>query len=126
MNSLSTFENEQNPLLAYLSSVSNGYYLAQGVSVCILEPSLAFKITLPQNTCEILVDKNEITVLRLNNPTTIDKDQQSTYTIENIDDAKNITGLLSGVCHEFGCKSYKDADATVKLMYHYIGMNMNI
>ena len=120
------FENEANPLLAYLSSVSNGYYIPFGVEVAIIEPKFGFEITLPNKKCVITVSHDQITVKRLGDTNAYSKERESSYYITCIDSAKISTGILSGLCYEFGCETYKDADATVKLIYHYICSNLSM
>lgn len=127
MNSLSMFKGATNPLLAYLESVSKGYAVPAGVKVEVkaCETGCAISITLPNQKCIIGVNpKNIVTVNRLENLNAYIKEREAHYPIDSIEVAKNMIGLLSGICYEFGCESYRDADTTVKLIYHYLAFNI--
>lgn len=126
MNSLSMFESEVHPLLAYLHSVSQGYYVPAGVEIKIIEPDFDFKIVLPNEKCVIIVSYDQVKVSRIDREYAFIKERESVYSIKDIESAKLMTGLLSGISYEFGCKTYKDADAVVKLVYHHIYLNLNI
>lgn len=122
MNSLSMFEGEKNPLVSFLASVSNGFYVAEGISLDI-EGSKQL-ITLPNHRCVIEVQDNKVTVNR--SDARFARERNSVYLIQSIETAKVMTGVLSSLCFECGCKSYKDSDATLKLIYHFIESNMTM
>ncbi|WP_432709651.1 hypothetical protein [Pedobacter sp.] len=110
MNSLSTFENCKNPLKSYIQHVSRNLVTPENIQV---ESSQnGFKILLPNGQCYLEVTQQGISVTRKN----FDFEKFSQYRIESIIDAKLLTGILSGVCHEYGC-SFMEANNTVYLTF---------
>lgn len=122
MNSLSMFEGAENPLLSYLGSVSHDYSVPAGVQ---LEIGCTINITLPNKKCVITLNHDVVTINRLSNLNAYVKEREAHYQITSIEVAKNMVGMLSGICYEFGCETYKDADTTVKLIYHFLLVNLS-
>lgn len=115
MNSLTSFKGATFPLKDFLQSVSKDTICPASIS--ITQNKNTINVDLPNKLCSIKVTKNAIKVCRLNQLSNFPKDNELTYPISTIDDAKQVTGLLSGICIEFGCKSYKEADDTVKTLF---------
>lgn len=118
MNSLSAFEGDKFPLKSFLEHVSNDVICPHSLSIA--QENNTYHIGLPNKQCNIEVSKNSIKVTRLNQLSHFTGDNELTYKIDTIADAKQVTGLLSGVCKEFGCTTYKEADDTVKLLFGYL------
>lgn len=118
MNSLTSFEGATFPLKDFLQSVSKD--VISPASLNITQKNNAYNVELPNRLCSIEVSKNAIKVSRLNQSSQFSKDNQLTYFIATIDEAKELTGLLSGICKEFGCKSYKEANDAVKTLFQLL------
>lgn len=66
------------------------------------------------------VYKNTITVERTAEKFAFGSERKSTYTVDSIEYARALTGILSGVCYEHGCNTYNEADSTVKMVFHFL------
>lgn len=109
MNSLSSFENSPNPLKSYIQHVSQDAVLPRNVVLSQIGNS--FQILLPNQLCKLSVNSSYICVTRYNF-----NHEFSAYLVKNIDDAKILTGILSGVCREYGC-SFKEANDIVHFAF---------
>lgn len=118
MNSLSSFKDAIFPLKAFLQSVSDNTECPN--SLQIIEKNKAYNVQLADKRCIIEVSKNAIKVTRLNQLSNTTDNIELTYPINTIEDAKQVTGLLSGICYEFGCKSYKEANDSVKVLFQLL------
>lgn len=109
MNSLSNFDHCSNPVQAYLEHMTQ--YAVNHSCINIFTLADQSIITLPNGQCLIRVFGNTISVRRLN----FDYDNISTYKITSVDQAKEMIGIISGVCFEHGCNR-KESDETAYLI----------
>lgn len=109
MNSISSFENSQNPLHDFFLYV--GRFSKYPETITLEKKPNIYKITLPNNNCQIIIQASSITVKRA------DFDEKdSSYCPNSVPEAKDLLGVLSGVCREYGC-NFAEADNTVHLIY---------
>lgn len=117
MNSLSDFSHSEFPLKEFLSSVSA---VKIPGSILVFKHKKFYRIILPSRKCFIGVYQNTIVVERIGEKFAFGSERKSVYRVDSVEQAKPLTGILSGVCYEHGCSTYNDADATVKMIYHFL------
>lgn len=117
MNSLSEFAHSKFPLRDFLASVSLSN-IPSDILVC--KHKNFYRVILPSRKCFVDVAKNSVTVERTTEKFAFGSERKSVYSIESVDQARVLIGILGGVCYEHGCSTYGLADATVNMIYYFL------